>query len=59
MPDWHNEHTMKDRTVTMNIYDEIGKILPDAVFDTDSSGEIVVATGYTFDENGNIVKVGA
>jgi hypothetical protein len=50
---------MKDRTVTMNIYDEIGKILPDAVFDTDSSGEIVVATGYTFDENGNIVKVGA
>ena len=43
----------------MNIYDAIGKILPDAVFDTDSSGEIIVATGYTFDENGDMIKVSA
>jgi hypothetical protein len=50
---------MKIGIVTMNIYDEINKILPNAVFDTDSSGEIIVATGYTFDDNGNIVKVGA
>jgi hypothetical protein len=40
-----------------DLYAEVTKILPNAIFDTDSSGEIIIATGYTFDENGNFKKI--
>lgn len=31
--------------------------LPDALLDTDGSGEITIATGYKYDKFGNIQKI--
>jgi len=39
------------------MYDKINEILPNALFDEDSSGEVIIATGYRFDESGNLVEV--
>jgi hypothetical protein len=40
------------------LYDKINDILPNAIFDEDSSGEVIIATGFKYDENSNLVKVG-
>jgi len=40
------------------LYDKISKIFPNAIFDKDSSGEVIIATGFKYDENSNLVKVG-
>jgi len=40
------------------LYEKINSILPNAIFDEDSSREIIIATGFKFDENNNLVKVG-
>jgi hypothetical protein len=40
------------------LYDKISKILPNAIFDEDSSGEVIIATGFKYDENSNLVKIG-
>ena len=39
------------------LYDAINKILPNAIFDEDTSGEVIIATGFKFDENNNLVEV--
>lgn len=39
------------------MYDKIGAILPNAIFDEDSSGEITIATGYTFNKNNELIEV--
>lgn len=36
---------------------KILRLLPDAIIDQDQDGEIIIATGFKYDDEGNLVKV--
>jgi hypothetical protein len=49
---------MTTQTAT-DLYEAINAVLPNAIFDEDSSGEIIIATGFRFSEDGTTLeKVG-
>ena len=50
---------MKELWHMNSLVDVIIEILPNAIFDTDSSGEIIIATGYKIaSSDSHIVPVG-
>jgi hypothetical protein len=42
---------------TNELFSKILEILPNAIFDEDESGEIIIATGFEASEYGDLVEV--